>query len=130
MKSLSRTLAAALVATGIGFATPALAQTDLVWGDTLPKNLDPHAVFDVPMQFYMLNVYDSLYRYQNNPPELMPWLAESHTVSEDGLTWDFKLREGLAFHDGSAVTAGDVVYSFQRVLALGKGPSGAFSPVL
>ena len=34
------------------------------------------------------------------------------------------------FHDGSAISADDVVYSFKRVLAIGKGPSGAFKPVL
>jgi peptide/nickel transport system substrate-binding protein len=87
-------------------------------------------VYDVPMQFYMLNVYDGLYRYVGNPPELTPWLAEGHEVSEDGLTWTFTLREGATFHDGSAVTADDVVYSFQRLLGMGKGPSGAFLPVM
>jgi ABC-type transport system substrate-binding protein len=33
-------------------------------------------------------------------------------VSRDGLVWDFKLRQGVKFHDGSELTAGDVVYSF------------------
>ncbi|MFL5234928.1 MAG: ABC transporter substrate-binding protein, partial [Microvirga sp.] len=102
----------------------------LVTGDNLPTNLDPHQIFDVPMMLYSLNAYDNLYRYQGNPPELKPWLAQSHTVSEDGKTWEFKLRPDAKFHDGSEVTADDVVYSFRRVLALGKAPSGAFKPVL
>ncbi len=102
----------------------------LVSGNTLPGNLDPHQIFDVPMQHYSLNVYDNLYRYEDNPPDLKPWLAESYTVSSDGLTYEFKLHHGAKFHDGSEVTAQDVVYSFKRVLALGKGPSGAFKPVL
>jgi peptide/nickel transport system substrate-binding protein len=101
-----------------------------VSGDALPTNLDPHQIFDVPMLAYSLNTYDNLYRYEGNPPEMKPWLAVSHSVSEDGLTWDFKLREGAKFHDGSEITADDVVYSFRRVLALGKAPSGAFKPVL
>lgn len=98
------------------------------WG--LPANLDPHQIFDVPMQTVMLNAYDGLYRYENDPPEIVPWLALSHTVSDDGLTWDFKLRPGVKFHDGSELTADDVVYSFQRVLALKLAPAGAFLPIL
>lgn len=128
MKKLIYAAFAAVVA-----MSPLAAAADndeLVWGDTLPKGLDPHVVYDVPMQFYMLNVYDTLYRYVGNPPELVPWLAESHTVSDDGLDWTFKLRDGIKFHDGSPLTADDVVYSFNRLLSLGKGPSGAFLPVL
>jgi peptide/nickel transport system substrate-binding protein len=44
------------------------APGELVWGDTLPKALDPHVVFDVPMQFLLLNAYDGLYRYAGNRP--------------------------------------------------------------
>lgn len=102
----------------------------LVSGDNLPQNLDPHQIFDVPMQGYALNTYDTLYRYEGNPPDMLPWLATSHTTSADGLTWEFKLRPDAKFHDGSTVTAADVVYSFQRVLGLAKAPAGAFLPVL
>ncbi len=94
-----------------------------VSGFGLPLNLDPHQVYDVPMQSMMLNAYDNLYRYEDNPPKIVPWLAESHTVSEDGLIWEFKLRPGLKFHDGSPVTAEDVVYSFRRVLELALAPA-------
>lgn len=41
-------------------------------------------------------------------------MAESYTASADGLRWTFKLRPGLAFHDGSPVTAEDVALSLQR----------------
>lgn len=108
----------------------AAQQRPLVWGDTLPATLDPHAIFDVPSQFVLLNVYDGLYRYQGNPPRLEPWLAESHTVSSDGLTWDFTLRAGARFQDGSAITAEDVVYSFRRLLTMKRAPAAAFTPVL
>ena len=114
----------------LGSAPAFSAGNELVWGDTLPKGLDPHVVYDVPMQVFMLNTYDGLYRYTGNPPELTPWLAESHTVSDDGRTWRFKLRAGITFHDGSPLTADDVAYSFQRLLTMGKGPSGALKPVL
>lgn len=102
----------------------------LVPGWDLPANLDPHQVLDVPAQNFALNVYDNLYRYEDNPPKEVPWLAESHTVSADGLSWEFKLRQGAKFHDDSPVTASDVVFSFQRVLKIGKAPAAAFLPVL
>ena len=123
-------LFAAMLAALLLFASPpAGAQPrPLVWGDTLPAPLDMHAVFDVPSQFVLLNAYDGLYRYQGN--DLVPWLAESHTVSADGLTWEFKLRPGIRFHDGSAMTAADVVYSFHRLLAMIRAPAAAFTPVL
>ena len=78
----------------------------------------------------MLNVYDTLYAYEGNPPKLVPWLATGHTVSEDGLTWTFKLNDNVKFHDGSPITAEDVVWSFQRLLGIKRGAASAFLPVL
>ena len=98
----------------------------------MPANLDPHQVYDVPMQGIMLNAYDNLYRYENDPPQIVPWLTakQTHTVSDDGLSWEFEFKPGVKFHDGSALTADDVVYSFRRVLALALAPAGAFLKIL
>lgn len=132
LKALRRTAmygtAALAISIGMGAQTASAqpASGELVWADVLPSGLDPHVIFDILMQLYMLNTYDTLYRYTGNPPELRTWLAESHTVSEDALRWTFTLREGTKFHDGSVMTADDVVYSFQRVLALKRGPASAF----
>jgi peptide/nickel transport system substrate-binding protein len=123
-------VACVIISVGVAAAPSEAAKNVLVWGSGLPTNIDPHAVFDVPAQVSMYNMYDNLYRYQHNPPVLKPWLAESYTVSDDGLIWTFKLRKGTKFHDGSELTADDVVYSFRRLLALSKAPSGAFKPVL
>jgi len=92
----------------------------LVPGWDLPANVDPHQVLDVPAQNVAFNLYDNLYRYEDNPPKEIPWLAESYTASADGITWEFKLRAGAKFHDGSPVSADDVVFSFQRVLKIGR----------
>jgi peptide/nickel transport system substrate-binding protein len=108
----------ALAASALPRVVSAADASTFLNGNALPGNLDPHQVYDVPMQGLMLNAYDNLYRYQNDPPQIVPWLAESHTVTADGLTWEFKLRPNVKFHDGSAMTADDVVYSFRRVLAL------------
>ena len=82
------------------------------------------------MQGYMINVYDTLYVNKENPPKLEPWLATGHTVSEDGTTVEFKLRDGVKFHDGNPLTSADVVWSYQRMLNVKKGPAAAFLPVL
>jgi peptide/nickel transport system substrate-binding protein len=111
----------------------ALAQhrpDELVWADDLPGSLDPHALSDVPMQGYVINVYDTLYVNQDNPPKLVPWLATGHTVSDDGLIITFKLHEGVKFHDGSPLTSEDVVWTFHRLLNVKKGPAAAFLTVL
>ena len=130
MSGLSRLVAAAAFAASLSVSSAWADPNVLVSGDPLPPSLDPHQLYDVTMQTYMLNTYDTLYRYEGNPPVLQAWLAESNQVSADGLTWRFKLRTGVTFHDGSPLTADDVVYSFRRVLTLGKAPAGALKPIL
>jgi len=66
------------------------------------------------------NLYDSLV-WPDAQAGVKPWVAESWSVSEDGKTWTFKLRSDLTFHDGSPLTADDVVFSMQRLLTL-NGP--------
>ncbi len=99
-------------------------------GASEPQNLDPHIIIDVNSDTFRLNLYDSLYRYEDNPPKLYPWLAESYSASTDGLTWTFKLRRGVKFHNGDALTADDVIYSMKRLLSLGKGAAALFKPVV
>ena len=67
-----------------------------------------------------LNVFDRLFetRPAVGASELVGSLATDYSVSEDGLTYDFTLREGVVFSNGSALTASDVQYSFERLLKL------------
>src|SRR5437667_2461945 len=103
-------------------ARPALAQTRFVFANESPYDtMDPPAAFDVGRVAVRLNLYDGLYRWLDNPPKLEPWLAESHTVSPDGLAYTFKLRRGASLHDGAELPAEDVRYSIERILALKKG---------
>jgi peptide/nickel transport system substrate-binding protein len=53
-------------------------------------------------------------------------LAESWTVSPDNLVWEFKIKPGNKFDDGTAVDAAAVKFSFDRLMTLKQGPSGAF----
>src|SRR5262245_63223516 len=89
-----------------------IAQTRFVFANESPYDtMDPHAAFDVGRVAIRLNLYDGLYRWLDNPAKLEPWLAESHTISPDGLIYTFKLRRGAKFHDGAEITAEDGPYS-------------------
>src|SRR4051794_4495128 len=80
------------------------------------KTVDPNVLFGIAWVAVPLNLYDGLMRWEDNPPKLEHWLAESHSVSSDGLVYTFKLRRGVKFHDDSELTSADVVYSVDRVL--------------
>lgn len=71
--------------------------------------------------------YDRLVKYKVKDgvglTEVEPMAAESWTVSEDGLKWVFKIRKGITFDDGTPLNAEAVRYSFDRTLAIGKGPA-------
>ncbi len=109
----------------------ATAENRFVFANTSAYDtLDPHQTFDVGRVAVRINLYDGLYRWLDNPPEIHPWLAESYSVSDDGLTWTFKLKKGSKFHDGSEIKAEDVAYSMERILALKKGAASLFSRMI
>ena len=64
-------------------------------------------------------VYDSLY-IQSPDYQPIPALATSATPSEDGLTWDVKLREGVKWHDGEPFTSKDVIFSYDFLVKAGR----------
>lgn len=59
-------------------------------------------------------IYEPLYFYNHNNGTVEKRLAESHTVSEDGLEYTFKIKEGVKFHDGVEVTAEDVAFTVEE----------------
>ena len=82
-----------------------------------PKTIDVQKTTD----YYTLplNVYDRLVEAETSGPgqsKLVPGLAESWDVSDDGKTYTFHLRKGVLFHHGEELTADDVVYTFDRML--------------
>ena len=86
-------------------------------------NFDPHTATGYSASFFLRNVYDPLVRVSGNPPEAVPAIAKSWSSSADGNSYTFTLDENATFHSGTPVTAEDVVYSFERALALAKGNS-------
>ncbi|HYF09844.1 MAG TPA: ABC transporter substrate-binding protein [Acetobacteraceae bacterium] len=75
--------------------------------------LDPHFTTAAITRTFGLHVFDMLYAMAGNG-EIRPQMAEAHEISADRLRWDFRLREGLKWHDGSPVTAADCVASLNR----------------
>jgi peptide/nickel transport system substrate-binding protein len=75
--------------------------------------LDPHATTAAITRSFGYQVFDTLFA-QDSKGAIRPQMAEGHTVSADGLSWRFTLRDGLAFHDGAPVTAADCVASLRR----------------
>ena len=131
MKCKGALLAAAVaMLVGLGPVAAQPVQRTLNVAETVAKTLDVHMRAARPEQIVLINAYDNLYRDMDNPSVLTPWLAEGHTVSDDGLTWTFVLRKGVKFHDGREMTAEDVVYSFRRLLTVGQQPAGAFKAIL
>lgn len=84
--------------------------------------LDSALYNDVPSSDMIGQVFEGLYRVKNGT-EVEFGQAESVEISEDGLTYTFKLREGLKWSDGSPVTADDFVYSYQRLVDPNSGAS-------
>ena len=93
-------------------------------------NIDPAIGHDGAISVTQKHVYDTLYRHLGNPPELVPWLATDHTVSDDAKEWTFTLDDRAKFQDGSPVTADAVVFSTQRVLSLNQGVAWMFADIL
>ena len=79
--------------------------------------LDPHVVFDIGRIGSRLNMYDCLVRWVGNPPELKLWLADKIDIAPDGVTYTVTMKPGAKFHDGNPITADDVVFSMERILA-------------
>ncbi|MCW3475569.1 ABC transporter substrate-binding protein [Limobrevibacterium gyesilva] len=121
-------LAATVACVAMAFGTvPALAAPfkcprvggDFVFGQEANVNsLDQPASNTISTRNVAMNIFETLItRDENNNP--IPDLADSYTESPDRLTYTFKLRNGVKFHNGKPMTSADVVASFDRYARLG-----------
>ena len=96
-----------------------------------PPHLDPTAGAAAAIdEVVYANVFESLTRIDETG-RVGPGLAESWTISDDGLTYTFTLRDGVTFHDGTAFDSADVRFSFERAMAEDSvnAQKGFFEPI-
>jgi peptide/nickel transport system substrate-binding protein len=117
----------ALLVAGAPIVTYAATPADtLVEGFAIDDiiSVDPAEAFELSTAEVTGNTYDLLVRLDlSDTSKVKGDLAESWTVSDDGLTYTFKLRPGLKFASGNPLTAADVAWSFERVVKLDKSPA-------
>jgi peptide/nickel transport system substrate-binding protein len=102
--------------------TPKTGGTFISARTTEATGLDPQLVPAFSRSARSPMMYNQLVRYE---PDMtpVPELAESWQTSADGLTWTFKLREGVKFHDGQEMTSADVKFTFDRLFEKSPGKS-------
>ena len=111
-KSLS-TVAAALVLAGLAMSAHA-AKDVVVAVQSNFTTTDPYDANDTLSQAVAKSFYQGLYGFDKNL-KMIPVLADSHTVSKNGLVYTFKLKSGIKFHDGTPFNAEAVKANFDRV---------------
>ncbi|EHM01909.1 ABC transporter, substrate-binding protein, family 5 [Acetobacteraceae bacterium AT-5844] len=113
-------LCTASVILGLLTAGPGLAQSPGDYTIRAALNSDirstqPGGNRDANTDVVMMHVVEGLVAYREDT-SVGPMLAESWTVSDDGRSYTFKLREGVVFHNGAPVTSAEVVWSWRRYL--------------
>jgi len=129
---MKRLLLSAAAAVAL-IAAPALADAPKQGGAAVVtfnnelSTLDPAVGYDWNNWSVIKSVFDGLMDYKPGTTDLVPDLAESYSISDDGQTYTFKLRDGLKFDNGRAVTAADIKYSIERAInPATQGPGGGF----
>lgn len=82
-----------------------------------PRGLDPALVDDGESSKVMVNIYEGLLQYEPDSTKVAACLAESWETAEDGLSYTFKLRQGVTFHDGTPFNAEAVKFNIDRQMA-------------
>jgi peptide/nickel transport system substrate-binding protein len=79
------------------------------------RTSDPHVAYETETWPTAALFYLGLVRWSDDSTEIIPALAESYSVSDDGLIYTFTLREGVKFSNGRDITSADVKWSFERM---------------
>ena len=130
MKKKTMRLAVGIIFAVLAAAVPGFGadkDTLVVGVSSDVHTLDPAVSSDNYDWRQIYPAYDRLVKYKvvngEGSTEVEPMAAESWTVSPDSLVWNFKIRKGIKFDDGTPLDAKAVKFSFDRVLKIGKGPA-------
>ncbi|RME82889.1 MAG: ABC transporter substrate-binding protein [Caldilineae bacterium] len=106
-------------------AAPAEAPKTLVIARIFDiRTLDPERQYELTPPMIMHAVYENLVTFEGTDyTRVVPFLAKSWDISDDGLTYTFHLRDDVTFHSGNPLTAEDVKFSFERLRNLKDNPS-------
>src|SRR5262249_16120684 len=122
-RTILRTAIASLAALSLGSGVAA-AQTPKKGGMlnfgvvAEPPNYDFHASTTFALVHPVAPHYSLLLKFDGKEfPKIVPDLAESWTVAPDGMTYTFKIRSGVKFHDGSPLTSEDIKASYDRIIS-------------
>ncbi|MBK6393845.1 MAG: ABC transporter substrate-binding protein [Betaproteobacteria bacterium] len=118
--SLRRALAAAALAAGVALAPHAAAQELKIAVAADVTSIDPHFFNLFPNNNIAEHIFDKLVQMDADS-RMIPGIATSWKTI-DPTTWEFKLRKGVKFHDGSELTAEDVAFSIDRVAQIPNSP--------
>ena len=115
--ALTVSLLAACTGGGGGGTDPAAVgdKDTLIYVQNSMNSLDPYAISTVNDMVIRSQMFEPLVNFRDNKEEMR--MAESYEVSEDGLTYTFKIRPGVKFHNGAEMTIDDVVYSWETAIA-------------
>ena len=115
---IATTACAALMlgmAPGIAADEPMGGQMIVTYNDDV-STLDPAIGYDWQNWSMIKSLFNGLMDYEPGTTILVPDLAESYEISDDGLTYTFRLRDNVTFHNGRALTAADIKYSIERAV--------------
>ena len=121
-KTFTLAAAAALLSLGLAGAAPAAGKAPAVDRDTLVvaldkeiQSLDALVTASGDSQRYAMQIYDTLYGFDPKG-NVVPRMADSYKLSDDGRVYTFHLKPGIKFHNGEALTSADVKYTIERIM--------------
>ena len=109
-------------------AAPASAERILRADEVAVGEIDPAKGTDYADTILAINLYDTLVYPKQGGSGVQPHLATNWNI--DGATYTFTLRDDVTFNSGNPLTAADVVYSFERMMAIGQGNSSLFAGIV